>query len=376
MEKNYPQNVEQYRKERNKKTLIRRLVILAVLLAVSVAVALGSDLISDIYGTVGTKFPISFSGERLQKFVRTKDCFIAVCEQQYIIYDDSGEKLAAVPHGFGGPQINLAAGNAVLYEPDGNHITLIENKKEILQKSLMDTIIAADVSGDGTFCALTTDERYLSAFVAFDKNGREKFRYACADQFIAVKLDGKKAVCAALRSQGGILQTVVTGLDFGKEEPAFVFTAENSLCLGIYKLSNAWSLLCDNRVLFFDDNGKILKEYSLAEKPVAWAVSDANNAGAAASGVIVVAVWEQGAYKIILYSKDKEIGCSAISDAPKAVAVTGKATYAVTAGDAYMFDRNGKEKRKTALARQADGIIVVRDHLYAVNDYQVSEIKF
>jgi hypothetical protein len=370
MERNYPQDVEQYRKARNKKTLIRRLVVLAVLLAFSVAIALGSDLISDLYGLVGTKFPLSFSGERLQKFVHTKNSFIAVCEQQYIIFDDSGERIAAAPHGFANPQISFDGTWAALYEPSGSNITLIENKKEILQKSFTDKVIFADVSQSGTFGAITTDRRYLSAFSAYDKGGKEKFRYSSADQLTSVKFapDGKRAVLAALRSDGGILQTVVTGINFNKEEPKFTFNVENSVCLGIYKTANAWGLLCDNKILFFDDNGKILSEYALAEKPISWAASD--------SGVIAVAVWDQGAYKIVTYSKDKVTESSAVSDEPKAIAVSGDVAYAVSDHDAYEFDKSGKEKRRVALTTQVSGIVAVKGSLFAINDYQVSQIKF
>ena len=373
MGKNYTQDVGQYRKTRNRKTLIRRCAVLAVLIAVSVAIALGSDLISDIYRLVDSKFPITFVGERLQNFARSGNSFIAVSDRQYMIYSDSGERISAAPHGFATPLISLSGENAVLYEAGGSNITLIENRKEKFQKTLTETIVSADVSNSGTFGIIVKDERYLSAFTVYDKGGNEKFRYSCADQLVSVKLahDGKKAVLAALRSQEGILHTVVTGLNFSKEDPTFEFTVENSICLGLYKTNGGWSLLCDNKILFFDDNGMLTKEYELAEKTLAWAVSDTNNAK-----TIAVAVWRHGAYRIVKYSKDEEAECSAFSDEPRAIAIADGFSYALTDSNVYMFDKDGKEKNKAALEEQANAVVAVKNSAYAVSDYKVSKVKF
>lgn len=326
-------------KKKRAKT-VRRIAILIILLTLAVMVIIGGDKLSpeaisdwlsqSVNQNGGAEgFPVSLPSGEFSALCPLQSNLVAVNQTNIYIYSGRGKQLRSIAHSRKNVQTKTAGENALIYSVGGEELSVETASKTIASLKTGKSIITADISKSGRFAVATESDVYTSEMTVYDKNGNGVFKWTPSGSVISavsISDDGHFVAAATLKTQGGKLVSGVHLFQTSKEDALFSYYTENEMVLSLFANRSGAIALCTEKVIYLDDNGELIEEYSYNEKALidykecseglALAFRDVNDPGRS----VIEIVSEKGSLKA-----EAKIGF-----AVKAISASGDDIYAAS----------------------------------------------
>ncbi len=344
---------------------VRRIAILIILLTLAIMVIIGGDKLSPEaisqwlsqninQNSAGEGFPVSLPSGEVSALCPLQSNLVVTNQTNIYIYSPRGKQLRSILHSRKNVQTKTAGENALIYSVGGEEISVETYSKTIASLKTGKSIITADISKSGRFAVATESDVYTSEMTVYDKNGNAVFKWTPSGSVISavsISDDGHYVAAATLKTQGGKLVSGVHLFQTSKEDALFSYYTENEMVLSLYANKNGATALCTEKLIYLDDNGELIEEYSYNEKALidykecdeglALAFKDVNDP----SRSVIEIVSEKGTLKA-----EAKIGF-----AVKSISASGEDIYA--AGDEKLLKYKASTAIKSGETELADDMV-------------------
>ncbi|MDO4743372.1 MAG: DUF5711 family protein, partial [bacterium] len=139
---------------------------------------------------------------------------ISVLSDTYLeLYNNNSKQMLCYQHGFSTPQLKSSASRILVFDRGGKNFKVFNNSKLLLNESLENTIISADISRSGSIAFVTESTGYLAQVSVYNKGFKNKFTLYSSEKRIsdaALNNNGNKiAVCEVL-VENGVYSSIVS----------------------------------------------------------------------------------------------------------------------------------------------------------------------
>ncbi len=264
-------NINVYRQKRRKKIFYKYLKYFMVVFFVLAFFILIWNLFINqrICSQDTSNYPVLLSGDSAIDFQRNETGFSVLTNKQLDFYSLSGIKLRTVNNTAIQPVINSCNDKTLLYEQGGTGYS-VEKSNETLAKNIVENkIILGKVAENGNVALVTEDEKYACSLVIYDRSSNQIFKWNSAENIIidfCFTDNGNGCVVTTMGANDGITKGTVYGLNFANKQELFKTNIGNCMPIAISCDRGNIRIICENKLVFLDSNGSILKEKTYVDK--------------------------------------------------------------------------------------------------------------
>lgn len=196
---------------------------------------------------------------------------IVVCSDSEVeIFSATGRKTCAERHGYVSPRLAVSDKYVIAYEENGTEYSVYNTFSRVYSETLQYPIKGICVSDDGYYAIITRTDEYIGAVALYDSSFKMINRYLKNAHVVSVDIsDGRVAVATlGVDSSGGFVTEITTSLIGGTEVSSTVRYG-GAFPLRAMFTDNGLMLVCEDRVVFFDQNATKVAEYSYPQGELA-----------------------------------------------------------------------------------------------------------
>ncbi|MBD5129693.1 MAG: hypothetical protein HDT43_07200 [Ruminococcaceae bacterium] len=219
-------DMNKFRKKRNRdKLAVRGVIFLVVMVVVILIAANWKTLISPLKdfmlnpGEGG--FPVSLPGSTRYVMGELGENFYLLTDTYLYTYNAVGAELSSFQHGFQNPAANSNDRRTLVFDKNGLEIKMFSRTSELFSKTMDDSIVFAQMGTAERSAVVTTSSRYSNYLYIFNGEGRQIFRWASPDEKIMQVCFGSNdnsLFVTTVGESGGDLRTSVVRFDIDNAE--------------------------------------------------------------------------------------------------------------------------------------------------------------
>ena len=206
----------------------------------------------------GAGFPLSFSGGSIVDIEAVDSNVCVLTNEMLYCVSPSGKLKFSEVLNFSQPVIKTSGKYGIVFDRLSGKYMIISKSKVIYSGNSLDSqqIITAQISNNGNYAIASRSSEAACVLTYYDKNGTEKFSWACMkDHIVSVDIASNKReiACAALSASEGEIETKVYLLDIYSNKTEWEYTVKGSAAVNIsFVSSGRLGLLCNNANLVLD----------------------------------------------------------------------------------------------------------------------------
>lgn len=215
---------------------------------------------SGIYSYPSGQKKIAYSADTEIGFEMFRDDFVIADSTAVNIYSLSGLNVLNESSFISNPVIKTSERHLLVYDLGGNSYALYNTFSKLFGETLPYPITGAANSADGLYALVTKTQEYRSAVYVYDRDFRLISRIL-KDKLvmdISVKPDGSEILIVSAYNSDGEFITEIMTCDPYSDKASVLIEHRDTLPLKASYTDRGFTVLCDKRLLFYDDAG-ILK---------------------------------------------------------------------------------------------------------------------
>ena len=164
-------------------------------------------------------------------FINFNGDLAVASKSKFMVLSHDLKKLLEINHNFRLPIVKSSKFKSLLFDTDGSSY-MVTTKSRILYKGEMDNkIITGKVSERDSLILLTESDEYCCEIYVLSIDGELKYKYCFAKMYctdVAINDEGSKVAVCGLKSENGIIKSVIQIFNFKSEAPIFTKEFENN----------------------------------------------------------------------------------------------------------------------------------------------------
>ena len=316
----------------------------------------------------GSGFPLSFSSNDIVDIESVGSNVYVVSNEVLFCISSFGKLVFSKVINYSEPVIKSNGNYGIVFDRLSGKYTIMAKKKVLFSGQSMDAaqIITAQISSDGSYAIASRSTDSACILTYYDKNGKEKFSWACTKDHIvsvAISSNGQNLACAALSASDGEIETKVYLLNIFSDETKWEYTIKGTAAIDIhFASSNKLMLLCNDRRVLLDSKGEgsmvSTNEYSTS---LLGSYSDCDGY----SVTLTTKFGSFGGYEIKNYSPGNTENYVFETDGKVTdVLCSGKKTYLLTDSEIICINSFGNETKRIKLETAGLGMCLAGGNLY------------
>lgn len=331
-------------------------VALAVIAALFLSVRLmGNVAVSNITDgirqakTVFSKsegYPYSLEAFNLRKVEPIGGGPLIIYNDSSLVLNASGDEIFQTQLDYADSKVITKNGRALIYSNSSNTAVLQSKTENLGSVSADSTIVAADLSQNGTTAVTCSSEEHQSILSVYNSRFKKIFQWNCSKERIAdisLSGNGKRVVVAAVGADNAEIYTRIIVFNIRSSEPIADIRYGGTLFMKVvYTADNRIIAVGDNRTVVLNKKGEAIDELVYSEDSLLAVCADD-------SGNTVVCYEEFGGAKtgIVRFSKSGKKTCSiSIEGIPDCVSAQGERTAVAIGNEITIYSARGKETKK------------------------------
>ena len=275
-------DIQEYRKKKRKKEK-KRTTIKIVVAVVAVALVVGFlALYETIFGesillSLGLVeapkgYPVAITGGTPKNVVAFNEDVALITDTEVMIYNEYGTLALQSGHNSTNPCVRTNQNRGIIYDVGYYSYTLLNGTSLVLSGEHDNQIISANVASNGSYALVSASSKYLTELIVRTKNNTQIASWRSVNSYInavAFSEDCSRVAATGLYSEDGLAKTTLRILDLKNEQNPIVSDTEfsGSAAIALTYLDNGnILLLCDDRAIITDQNGKTLFSYTYTGK--------------------------------------------------------------------------------------------------------------
>ena len=275
-------DIQEYRKKKRNKEK-KRTAIKIIIAVVAVALVVGFlALYETIFGesillSLGLVeapkgYPVAITGSTPKNIIAFDEDVALITDTEVMVYNEYGTLALQSGHNSTNPCIRTNQNRGIIYDVGYYSYTLLNGTSIVSSGEHDNQIISANVASNGSYALVSASSKYLTELIVRTKNNTQIASWRSVNSYInaaAFSEDCTRVAATGLYSEGGLAKTTLRILDLKNEENPIVSDTEfsGSAAIALTYLDNGnILLLCDDRAVITDRNGKTLFNYTYAGK--------------------------------------------------------------------------------------------------------------
>lgn len=323
----------------------------------------------------GGNFPIAADEAALDVFA-LKNHLVTADAHRLTIYDENGKRKGSYDHDFSSPVVRSAGKRALVFDFGNTGFKLYNKNGEVYSKTAENDIMSAALGEDGTAAVLVTSDKYASAVLYYNKEGKLIYRYDSTKKVMAVYVtpDGRSSYICTFSSEQGEIYSQVVRLDLNEDGEQMVSEEIECLAIGCVLCSDGnINVVGDNSLFVLSGDGKKIAEYEYSGDIIDFALTEDCSAvilsgSTKNSGKLVIA--ESGASDGKTF---REISCD---NSIKQVEVCGERVMLLTSSNVLAYTYAGETAGTAMLSKEYYKFVYINSALYLSGKHGIDKIKF
>ncbi len=248
-----------------KKNLIKKyLKVVALFISFFLAMFLiwHISLKSVFFGKHSDNFPILFSGDNVLGFEKTNSGFCILTNNNINLYNKNGVITKNFVNNSSKTIIKSCGSNILVYEKHSKNFSIQNEKRLKFSGGLDQNIIFGKIFKNGDFAFVTSSDKCFCELVVFNKKNEQIFHWSCAESLIVdfcILDDSSGCVVATVGVNKGFSKGSIYELKFSNEKEKLKKDFNKLVPLAIKKSGSSIILVCDSKILYINEKGKVLK---------------------------------------------------------------------------------------------------------------------
>ncbi len=317
----------------------------------------------------GSGFPLSFSSNDIVDVEAVGNHVYVVSNEVLFCISSSGKLVFSHVLNYSEPVIKSCGNYGIVFDRLSGKYTVVSKKAVVFSGQSVDSaqIITAQIDSDGNYAIASRSTDSACILTYYDKNGKEKFSWACSKDHIvsvAISSNGQNLACAALSASDGEIETKIYLLNIYSDETVWEYTLKGCAAINInFASSSRFSLLCVDKRILLDSKGegRIVSSNEFSTELLA---SYSDNDGYCVT--LTSKFGSFGGYEIKNYSPNNTENYAFETD-EKVVDIfcSGKKTYVLTETEIICVNSFGNESKRTELETAALGMCLSAGNIYS-----------
>lgn len=317
-------------------------------------------------------FPLEVNGDSEYQLKYSDETIFLLSDAYIYYYNTDGGLIKKRQHAYTNSVMNVAGGNAIIFESGGDEFT-VENEDSILYaKTLGNNIMFARLSSDGYAAVVTTSGNYACELTVYDNKGKEIYERKCVERIndISFTDDSRGCIVSYVDAENGSLVTTVQKLDFSKDGEKWISPAVEALGLETFGYSDGAFVLGITACAYVDDSGQIASYYRY----------DGDFAGGDSRGgksAVIINDDDRRKYIMALFAGSGKEPTLIELDAPlKDVAVYDGLAYVMSQTEIRAYDFDGKLRSTAEISDSYDAFRRSDDYIFLMAYNRVDRIDY
>ena len=221
------------------------------------------DIDSNIYSYSSDGIKISYSTDKEINFDEFRGDFVIADSTAVNIYSMSGMNILNESSFISNPVIQSSGRHLLVYDLGGNSYALYNSFSKLYVETLPYPITGAANSDDGLYALVTKTQEYRSAVYIYNRK-HELISRILKDKLVmdvSIKPDGSSILIVSAFNHNGDFQTEIMTCDPYSDSTAVSITHEDLMPLRAHYYEDGFTVLCDNKLLFYTDGGILKNQY-------------------------------------------------------------------------------------------------------------------
>lgn len=258
-------DIDRYRRAKKRKKIFNRtLLVVLVLIVLGFLYCIAETIIqtAEAEKSMEGKFPVSLTGEDPTDFLTVNNGLMIVGDDKLLGYSSSAKKQADLVHNMSKP-VAAAVGERVLaYDCEGYSWQVSRGNEVLFSQTVENQIILGRMHSSGTLAIVTFADRFYGSVTVYSSDFQQIYKYSESQNYLTgfEFLDKRKGLLISQTVSGLSIDTVLTGLDFTKDEDTKLFTTtlEGTVVYRAMVQKNGSALLVtDQGILLMKADGSV-----------------------------------------------------------------------------------------------------------------------
>lgn len=340
--------LEEVRRERKRKRLVKRLTGLAAVLVLLAGVAFFwqqiADLdlatkVEDVIASLGSGsgYPVETPGGIVKTMFDADGQVGVLNDTNLYIYSKTGKQVKNILHGYNNPAVRARGSRILVFDRGGNSLRVESKSKNLFSISYENPITSADLAQGGNMAVAVGSSQYQGQVIVYNKRFEEIFRWLSSDTVLDVALShkGNTMAVASVTTVDGQIASTVRLFKFSSDQPVAEIPLSGELAIALRAGENGhFYAITDQGITAISSGGKVEASYSFQGEPLA--AFDCSSG----KGIAVVL----GNYKenrsltaYVLDDKLKEKGSAVLTVRPELLRHDSKGVYFLADNKVYCY---------------------------------------
>lgn len=226
------------------------------------------DDISSSFGKEKNDF-FDFDNIIPQNFTTFENDLAAVGSSEFIVFSQNFKKKLSVKHDFKHPILKCSRYKSLVFDTSGNKYMITSKSKVLSDGSVDKKIITGEISELDNFVLVTESDKYCCEMKVIDIKGNDKFQYFFANMYIidvSINNDGDKIAICGMKSEEGVIKSVVQIFDIKSEFPIFTKELDDTfISINFFDNKNI-SIIGNHSTICIKNLGQKIKEFKYPKK--------------------------------------------------------------------------------------------------------------
>lgn len=275
-------DLQEYRNKRRKKEKKRSLVKWAIIITVATLlvafVALFETFFNvNIFEALGIikapdGYPAAITGGTPKNIIPLGKNVAIITETEVMIYDEYGTLSMQDGHNCTNPCVRTNGKRGIVFDVGYYSYKLLNGTSSAKGFDHDNQITSAAIASNGSYAIASASSKYLTELTVKSKNNEQIASWKSVNNYIntvAFSNDSMRVAATGLYSEDGLARTTLRILDLRNEQEPVVSDTEivGSAAIALCYLDNGnIAIVCDDRTVITDPNGKKLFDYSYIGK--------------------------------------------------------------------------------------------------------------
>ena len=318
-------------------------------------------------------FPIEVSGGADYQLELTNKKVIVQSDTYVYYYDTDGKKLKRRQHTYTNTVLRAAGGRALLYEHNGNELSVEDEEQVYFTKTYANRLILfARISEQGYTAVVTTSDSYSCEIEVYDKRGKNIYKRQCIEKVsdLSFTEESKGCVLSYISAENGQLVTNVQEISFSESGEHWTSPGLNTFGLDVYGFGKGAFVLGMDACGYVDSNGQISSFYTYDGEFKAGASEDGRSA-------VVVNNDDRRKYIMALFKGGSSEALIIDLEEPSIdVIIYEELAYVLCQGKIKAYDFDGGLRSIANISESYTGFERSEDHIFLKGYNKIDRIDY
>ena len=318
-------------------------------------------------------FPIEVSGGADYQLELTNKKVIVQSDTYVYYYDTDGKKLKRRQHTYTNTVLRAAGGRALLYEHNGNELSVEDEEQVYFTKTYANRLILfARISEQGYTAVVTTSDSYSCEIEVYDKRGKNIYKRQCIEKVsdLSFTEGSKGCVLSYISAENGQLVTNVQEISFSESGEHWTSPGLNTFGLDVYGFGKGAFVLGMDACGYVDSNGQISSFYTYDGEFKAGASEDGRSA-------VVVNNDDRRKYIMALFKGGSSEALIIDLEEPSIdVIIYEELAYVLCQGKIKAYDFDGGLRSIANISESYTGFERSEDHIFLKGYNKIDRIDY